>query len=136
MATNRFCGPYALSYFLNKTPYQCANLVKKLRIKQNRKYHHKEKPVRGVAQFELIEILENAGLKVNQTYYGCGKRPTLISWYFHHRCGGSKTRILHIRDHFIVVDGIKIYDNHYPRGILIYKCPYQRRHIVCDMEVS
>lgn len=102
-------------------------------ICDNRKrYGRRTRVVRGVRCSELREVFSARGLKCRDlSWYCSGDKPTLAKWLkiYSNKRRGERPYVLIISDHFIVVRGRKIYDNHNPKGVWLRQFKGRRKRV-------
>lgn len=108
--SNRFCGPYVVAHLLDVDRDEAA---RRIRIATGKRL------VMGLSHTDLWRALAHVGIfKVSRddfTPVPVRERPTVAAYL--RKVDRGALVIVSTTDHYILVDGRKIYDNAHPEGV-------------------
>jgi hypothetical protein len=126
---NSYCGPSALAYLTRTDPDYAAA--------QFRKWSHK-RSIKGVSNSLMLFTLRMLGFKpfeavprslrpIDNTRWPSVRYPTFKQWWL--STEEEAVYLVNITGHYIVLDGLRVYDNRFREGQAFHVCPYLNRRV-------
>jgi hypothetical protein len=139
--SNTFCGPAALSLITGKHVDKC---VKEVRDFRNDRHGFQRRNVRGMWNAEIVRVLDRMGFVSERKYpfeYDTLKLdPTLVAFMRWLKKRGQwsakKVYLINVTGHYLVMKGIKLFDNRHPEGVFFGKYDHRRRRVKYVWEVT
>lgn len=123
--SNSFCGPAALSLITGKHVDECVKHVHDYR----NSVECRRRNVRGMSNWEMTWTLRRMGFEQSKLMLP-KQNPTLVAfmrWLKRQNHWDAKaTYLIHVTGHYVVMKGIKLFDNHHPEGIFFGKYDHRR----------
>jgi len=156
--SNSFCGPAALSLLSGKHVDDCVKEVHAYRNRDGFLSGFRRRSVKGMSNTEMLRVLlrmgyDNTGVcslngynmktLAGPEYIVVPKvitAPTLVAfmrWLKKQpQWNAKKTYLINITGHYIVMKGIKLFDNRHPEGIFFGKYGHRRARVKYAWEVA
>lgn len=139
--SNTFCGPAALSLITGKHVDECVEDVHAL-WRNSFVSGGRRRAVRGMSNSEMHYALLRSGYyakPVPTALCGTGAKPTIarfVRWlkrqpHWHPK----KLWLVNVTGHYVVVRGIKLFDNHNPEGVFFGKYAHRRVRVKHAWEI-
>jgi hypothetical protein len=138
--SNTFCGPAALSLLTGKHVDACIKVI--------HAHRYYDRPVRSMDRHEIIQILNNMGYLINTRfhweldyyYVKRNTKPTLVKlmrWLKKQEHWSPKKKyLILVTGHYVVMKGIKLFDNSNPEGVFFGKYGRRRRRVSQVWEIT
>src|ERR1700675_4110597 len=153
--SNTFCGPAALSLITHKHVDNCVKTIHSL-YRNDFLTGGRRRNVRGVSRYEMLQALGKLGYKATVLPIGPGgslpyelrnlpktcmskNGPTLVSFRRWLRKNGTDAKtiyLLNVTGHWMVMKGIKMFDNANPEGVTFGKYTKRRRRVQLAWQIA
>jgi hypothetical protein len=151
--SNKFCGPAALSLLTGRHVDSCIKEIRAFRNRDGFLSGFRRRPVKGMDKTEVVRVLNRMGYMPQTVFHweldhvplksldeqDSGK-PTLVAfmrWLKKHPCWSPKKKYLvMVTDHYVVVRGRKLFDNHNPEGVFFGRYDRRRKRVIQAWEVA
>jgi hypothetical protein len=142
--SNTFCGPAALSLLTGRHVDVCIREIRACSVY----YKSTNRPVQDMSKNDMLLALDRMGYTINSAFHWdvsglCkerGKKPTLVAlmrWLKRQDSWSPKKKYLvWVTDHFMVMKGIKLFDNSNPDGVFFGKYDQRRSRVLQVWEVT
>jgi len=121
---NRYCGPAALSLITGRPVSECTEELRR---------HTGQRAIRGVYRNDLLDVSRRMGTRlINVPVIGTPgqQRPTLVKLLRQLReRHADDVYLINITGHYIVLKGIKLFDNVNPDGVFIRRYAHRRKRV-------
>ena len=135
---NTFCGPAALSALTGRTVDSCVKEVHAARGYDGFLSGYRRRPVKGMHNWEMTRALARLGFHARPMLV-CGK-PTIagfMRWLKKQPYWSPEKRyLINVTGHYVVMRGIKLFDNHNPEGVFFGKYGHRRVRVKHAWEVA
>jgi hypothetical protein len=128
--SNTFCGPAALSLITHKHVDNCVKEIHALYKRDGFLSGGRRRSVRGVSRFEMLQVLTRLGYDAQ--VLPVVDKPTLVSfrrWLRERGTDAKRIYLLNVTGHWMVMRGIKLFDNANPEGVTFGKYTKRRRRV-------
>lgn len=124
--SNSFCGPAALSLITGKHVDKCVQEVHHYRRNWSPERRH---TVRGMSNWEMTWTLGRLGFQQSKLCLP-KQNPTLVAFMRwlkrQERWSAKKVYLINVTGHYVVMKGIKLFDNRNPEGVFFGKYNHRR----------
>jgi len=147
--TNTWCGPAAVSAILGITAEVAAKRIKAFRVRNpfatRKGFSNRKNSAHGIGwayTSEVLAVIQSSGYpgtinhndKLVRWKREHGTRQTLAQWDANRAPADRlKLFLVVLSDHFIVVQGDKLVDNHYNNGTTLSECKTWKRTRLTDV---
>lgn len=140
--SNSFCGPAALSLLTGKHVDKC---VEEIHIFRNVYYGFRRHAVRGMTNQEMRSVLARMGFSINPVFHaqiasnfrGSTTIVGVMRWLKRQPGWNPKKKyLINVTGHYVVMKGIKLFDNKNPNGVFFGKYNHRRIRVRQAWEVS
>jgi hypothetical protein len=138
--SNTYCGPAALSLITGKHVDKCVEAIHSV-YRNDFLSGGRRRPVRGTSRFEMISVLKQFGYQSSKLSIPTFPQRllTLVGFRYWLRKNGwepESVYLVNVTGHWLVMKGIKLFDNANPEGIFFGKYGRRRRRVMHAWKVE